>query len=290
MALTVPVRNDVPGRVAAVGRTTLLDTPPEESFDRLTRMAARLLGAPVALISLVTDDRQFFKSATGLPEPWATRREAPLAYSICRHVVETGASLVLDDIRRDPLLRSSPAVRELGWTSYAGVPLVSAEGFVLGALSVVDVVPRLWSERDVGLLHDLAASAVAEIELRTLRGGPASAPPAPAPGDLLCDAAVPMALVTMDGRWQRVNRALADLLGYPPAELVGAPADRVTHPEDRAADAEAIRLLLAGEVASFTTEKRCVTRAGDTVWVLATVTALPAARQLLFVWHEITDL
>ncbi len=63
-----------PDRLAALRRTDLLDTPPEEAFDRLTRMAARLLGTPVSLISLVADDHQFFKSATGLPEPWASHR------------------------------------------------------------------------------------------------------------------------------------------------------------------------------------------------------------------------
>ena len=284
------MRSDVPGRVAAVRRTTLLDTPPEESFDRLTRLAARLLGAPVALLSLVTDDRQFFKSATGLPEPWASRREAPLAYSICRHVVETGAPLVVDDVRRDPLLRSNLAVRELGWTAYAGVPLLSAQGFVLGTLSVVDLVPRLWSERDVGLLHDLAASAATEIELRTLRGEVSPAPdPRPETTDLFRDAAIPMGLVSADGRWVRVNQALSELLGASPAELTGTAADRVTHPEDRTADGEAQRLLLAGEVTSYTAEKRVLRRGGDTVWVLATVTALPAERQLLQAWHDVTD-
>ena len=103
MTLTAPLRTDIPGRVAAVRRTRLLDTPPEPSFDRLTRMAARLLGAPVALLSLITDERQFFKSATGLPEPWASRRAVPLAFSMCRHVVETGAALVVDaGARRRP--------------------------------------------------------------------------------------------------------------------------------------------------------------------------------------------
>jgi hypothetical protein len=72
--------------------------------------------APVALLSLITDERQFFKSATGLPDPWATRRAVPQAQSICRHVVETGAALVVDDVRRDPLLRTYPSVRDLGWT------------------------------------------------------------------------------------------------------------------------------------------------------------------------------
>ncbi|HVL18928.1 MAG TPA: GAF domain-containing protein, partial [Gemmatimonadales bacterium] len=87
----------------------LLDSPAEEGFDRLTRMAARLLGAPIALITVITDDRQFFKSATGLPEPWASRRAAPLSHSFCRHVVSSGEPLVVEDARRHPLLRANPA-------------------------------------------------------------------------------------------------------------------------------------------------------------------------------------
>lgn len=164
----MPVSADAHERLAAVTRTALLDTPPEEAFDRLTRMAARLLGAPVSLITLVTEDRQFFKSATGLPEPWATRRGSPLTHSFCRHVAVSGEALVVEDTRRHPLLRANPAVRELGWIAYAGVPLVTRQGQVVGAFSVVDGMPRLWSERDVALLRDLAACAASEIELRLL--------------------------------------------------------------------------------------------------------------------------
>jgi hypothetical protein len=72
-----------PDRLAALRRTGLLETPPEEAFDRLTRMAARLLGTPVSLISLVAEDHQFFKSAIGLPEPWASRRVAAISFSFC---------------------------------------------------------------------------------------------------------------------------------------------------------------------------------------------------------------
>jgi PAS domain S-box-containing protein len=298
VSLQTPSRTDAPDRLAAVRGTALLDTPPEESFDRLTRMAARLLGAPVALISLVTDDRQFFKSATGLPEPWATRRGAPLAYSICRHVVESGAPLVVDDVRRHPLLRSNPAARELGWIAYAGVPLVTGQGFVIGALSVIDAAPRLWSERDVALLRDLAASAVSEIELHSLRSR-APAGPAPRSGNGSAappagfDAAgIPMGVVSADGRWIRVNRALVEFLGYPEKELVGAPAERITHPADRDADREALALLLAGECDSYSGEKRCLKHSAEVAWVLATVTAVTNAgrpRQLLVGFQDITD-
>ena len=79
--------------------------------------------------------------------------------------------LIPEDVEEafDRRTRAGLAARELGWIAYAGVPLVTDQGYVVGALSVMDTMPRLWSERDVGLLQDLAASAVAEIELRGLR-------------------------------------------------------------------------------------------------------------------------
>ena len=259
-----------PDRLAALRQTALLDTPPEEGFDRLTRMAARLLGAPTSLISLVTDERQFFKSTTGLPEPWATRRTAPLSFSFCSTVTGTGEPLVVEDARRHPLLRHSQALRELGWVSYAGVPLVSREGHVLGSFCVVDRTPRLWSERDIALLQDLAASAVTEIELRRemAQRGQAELGRRDNEEQLYSTfehAGVGMALLSLDGRWIRVNRALADLLGSSPEELIGFPAETRTHPEDLAAEQEAMRLLLAGESRNYTVEKRYLTSTGEVI-------------------------
>jgi GAF domain-containing protein len=132
-----------PDRVAALRRTALLDTPPEEAFDRLTRLAGRLLGTPVSLISLVAEDHQFFKSAIGLPEPWASHRNTPISFSFCGGVVSTGEPLVLEDARRHPLLRHNPVIRELGWVSYAGVPLRTRDGLVVGIFCVIDMTPLL---------------------------------------------------------------------------------------------------------------------------------------------------
>jgi len=263
----------------------LLDSPAEEGFDRLTRMAARLLGAPIALITVIGDDRQFFKSATGLPEPWASRRTAPLSHSFCRHVVSSGEPLVVEDARRHPLLRANPAVRDFGWIAYAGVPLLTGAGEVIGALSVIDTMPRLWSERDVALLTDLGACAVSEIELHALgpgrRGGhpPVTGNGGPPYLDLFAEAGLALGVASPEGRWVRVNPALRELLGYTEDELLGAPTEKLTHPDDRPAEREALRLLLAGECATYTQEKRCLDRAGETVWTLVTVTLVRDAEQ-----------
>ena len=257
-----------PARLAAVRRTALLDTPREEAFDRLTRLAARLLGTQVALISLVEDDRQFFVGATGLAEPLASSRATPISYSFCRHVVESRARLVVEDARRHPLVRTNPAIRELGWVSYAGVPLADRDGHILGALSVIDSMPRLWSERDLDLLQDLAAWAVTEIELRA-RSSRSEALP------IFEESGVAMALVALDGRCLRANKAFGDLTGTAPAGLVGRLMEGFTHEGDREADREAMRLLRAGECGSYTAEKRILNESGEPVWVLATTTRLP---------------
>jgi two-component system cell cycle sensor histidine kinase/response regulator CckA len=287
---------DAHERLAAVSRTALLDTPPEEAFDRLTRMAARLLGTPVALITLVTEDRQFFKSATGLPEPWASRRGLPLTHSFCRHVALSGEPLVVEDTRRHPLLRSNPAVRELGWIAYAGVPLLTRQGLVVGAFSVVDGLPRLWSERDVLLLKDLAACATSEIELRVLQATEALKPHGnggPRPPDVFEDTGIPMGVTSPEGRWTRLNQAICELLGYREEELLGTLAEGIIHADDRPVQREAMRLLLAGECPSYTAEHRCVRRSGDPTWGLVTVTLVADAerrpRHFVYAIQDISD-
>ncbi|HET6798306.1 MAG TPA: PAS domain S-box protein [Gemmatimonadales bacterium] len=287
-----------PDRLAALRHTTLLDTPPEEGFDRLTRMASRLLGTPVALISLVAEDRQFFKSAIGLPEPWASRRAAPISFSFCSQVVSTGEQLILEDARRHPLLRHSTAIRELGWVSYAGVPLVTRDGQTIGSFSVVDKMPRLWSERDIALLKDLAACAVTEIELRREIGRRRHAELGRRESDEQLQstfehAGVGLATISLDGRWLRVNRALSDLLHVSADDLIGYPVEARTHPDDVPADREAMRLLLAGEAQNYHIEKRFVTGSGDILWALVNVSLVPAQEgepsHLIVGIQDITD-
>ncbi|QDT17689.1 Oxygen sensor histidine kinase NreB [Alienimonas californiensis] len=154
--------------MAALAESGLLDSPPEEAFDRLTHFAVRLLDVPAAVVSLVDEHRQFFKSAVGLPEPWATRRETPLSLSFCQHVVGDGEPLVIVDARADPRVAENKAIEEFGVIAYAGMPLPDPNGHVLGAFCVIDGKPREWSEDDLAVLHSLAALAAAELRLRAM--------------------------------------------------------------------------------------------------------------------------
>ncbi len=128
-------------------------------------MAARYVNAPVALVSLVDDQRQFFKSAVGLGEPWASRRETPLSHSFCQYVTRDRAPLVVSDAREHPVLRDNLAVRDLQVIAYAGFPLVIHDE-PIGVFCVVDTRPRTWSEEELAMVADLAESVVSEIELR----------------------------------------------------------------------------------------------------------------------------
>ena len=155
-----------PARLDALERSRLLDSEPEEVFDRAARLACRLLSAPVGLVSLVTPERQFFKAQVGLDELWATQRGTPLSHSFCQYVVATRGAFVVNDASTDPLVRESPAVSELGVRAYLGVPLRETDGEVLGALCAIDTDPREWLHDDVETLQDVASCLGTEIALR----------------------------------------------------------------------------------------------------------------------------
>ena len=153
------------GRLDALRATGLLDSDISPSFDRLARLAAHVIHAPVALVSLVDADRQFFKSCLGLPEPWASRRGSPLTHSFCQHTVANREPLLVSDAREHPVLRGNLAIRDMAVIAYAGIPLIDADGHALGTLCVIDSQPRHWTTQQIGLLSDIAASVVTEITL-----------------------------------------------------------------------------------------------------------------------------
>ena len=154
-----------PARVAAVRALGLLDTPPEEVFDRMTRLAASIIGVPASFISLIDADRDFYKSHAGMPDPLATERELR-GRTLCHYTLRSGAPLALDDVADMPEFRDVPTVKSLGVRAYLGVPLRTAGGHNIGSFCAIDVAPRHWSERDISVLTELAHSAMREVELR----------------------------------------------------------------------------------------------------------------------------
>jgi signal transduction histidine kinase len=156
-------------RLLALQRSGLLDTSADRTFDRLTWLVRHVLKVPIALLSLVDADRQFFKSAIGLSEPWASRRETPLSHSFCQHVVASGAPLAVEDARAHPLVRDNLAITDLGVVAYLGMPLAQPDGHVLGSLCAIDTVPRSWTAGEVDALRDLAELAKDEMVLRRLK-------------------------------------------------------------------------------------------------------------------------
>lgn len=155
-----------PARLAVLRRTGLLDSAAEEAFDRLTRLTSKVLRVPVALVSLVDEKRQFFKSQVGLPDPWASRRETPLSHSFCKHVVNSREPLIVADARSHPLVFDNLAVEELGVIAYAGIPLTTSDGQTLGTFCAIDSEPHEWTSEEIDILKDLTGSAITEIQLR----------------------------------------------------------------------------------------------------------------------------
>ncbi len=155
-----------PQRLAALHDLLLLDSPDEPAFDRLTRMATRILNAPISTITLVDDHRQFFKSQVGVGEPWATMREMPLDYSYCQHVVANKSPLIVEDSRIHPLLADNRSTLEEGLVSYAGIPLVTSEGDAIGSFCVIDKQTRVWTDDEIDILTELSKLVMTEVELR----------------------------------------------------------------------------------------------------------------------------
>lgn len=137
----------------------ILDTIPEERYDRLTRLAKRLFGVPIALVSIVDADRQWFKSAVGVEAS-----ETPREISFCGHAILGDGIFEVPDARLDERFRDNPLVTENpNIRFYAGCPLTVPNGSKLGTLCLIDSQPRKFDESDKALLRDLAAMVEMEI-------------------------------------------------------------------------------------------------------------------------------
>lgn len=263
---------DDAARLATLRRTGLLDSPREEPYDRLTRMASTALHAPVAMMSVIDADRHWFKSGLGLPRAWDTTHTCPFTHSFCRRVVESGKPLIVPDTREDPVVRDNPSVKELHVLAYAGVPLRTLEGHVIGAFAVADHEVHAWTEGEIALLEEFSAAAMHEVEMRgALRSVARLA------GDTADDAgrddralprfraiveAMPDGVCLLqEGLFEFTNGALAAMLAYPDRELlIGTSILDLVDAPDRERVHAAMQQVLDGEAhatrCEFTARRR----------------------------------
>lgn len=192
-------------RIDALRRYDLLDTPPEESFDEIATLAARMYRTPIALVSLVDERRQWFKARVGL-----AATETPREHAFCAHAILDRDVLVVEDaatdarFSRNPLVTSAPNIR-----FYAGAPLVDGDGHALGTLCIIDREPREPGSDELRGLQVLARQVLAQMELRRTAKELASAVgTARALSKLLPMCAWCKSIRNDDGYWQEVERYL----------------------------------------------------------------------------------
>jgi anti-sigma regulatory factor (Ser/Thr protein kinase) len=156
------VQHDETARLAALREYRILDTEPERAFDDLALLASQVCGTPIALITLVDADRQWFKARTGIAATQTSR-----AVSFCSHAIEQPGLFIVHDAREDERFRDNPFVTGGPFVRfYAGAPLVTPEGHALGTLCVIDRVPRMLTDGQREALDALRRQAEAQLELR----------------------------------------------------------------------------------------------------------------------------
>ncbi|HEY2318002.1 MAG TPA: PAS domain S-box protein [Solirubrobacteraceae bacterium] len=227
-----------PARLDALRGSELMDSGPEEVFDRLTRLASKLLRAPVATMTLVDDGRQYFKSAVG-----TAVTQTALSHSFCRHVVSEAAPLVVTDARLDPRVHSNPAIEDLDVVAYCGVPLTDADGHTLGSFCAIAHAPRQWTEIEIEILTELAHNIMTELDLRAANR--ALAARERETRSIIESAHDAFIATDADFRIIDWNPAAHRLFGWSAVEAIGRPACETLLP-DLAPDCALARHLSAG--------------------------------------------
>jgi two-component system cell cycle sensor histidine kinase/response regulator CckA len=260
-----PLPPDEERRLEVLHGYGILDTGPEQVFDDITLLASHICKTPIALISLVDGDRQWFKSKVGVTESETSRDIA-----FCAHGILQAEVFVVKDAKTDERFAANPLVTgEPGVGFYAGAPLIASGGHAIGMLCVIDKVPRDLSEEQKAALQALSRQVVAQLELRRSLSVQRESDQRFAGAFEL--APIGMALVAPDGRWLQVNEALSNIVGYSGSELLARTFQSITYRDDLQRDLEHLRQLIAGETRNYQMEKRYVHKRGHLVTVLLNV-------------------
>jgi diguanylate cyclase (GGDEF)-like protein/PAS domain S-box-containing protein len=249
-------------RVAWLRECRILDTEPETEYDDITRLAAQICGVPIAAITLIDEERQWFKSVVGIDI-----RSAPREASFCAHAILESNVLIVEDAALDERFAHNPfVVNDPHIRFYAGAPLVSSEGLALGALCVVDRAPRQMTEEQKAILKVLAGQVAGRMELQRRIALQASAEENFA--SLFEHAPVGIFQTTPKGQYLRVNPALARIYGYDsPEQMIGELVDisgQLYVEDGRRSEFQEL-MAMNGSIAAFESEVR--RRDGSVIWI-----------------------
>jgi len=266
----VPV--DEAERLVALHRLGLLDTPPSPAFDGVTRLAAAALRVPVLLVSLVDQNRVWFKSRIGV-----TLREIPRPGSMCDYTVWQRQPLVVRDARadarfdKDPMVTGAPQVR-----SYLGIPLFTRDRQPVGTLCAMDSELREFGEVEVVVLSEFAKIAEDLLSSKELASKSDSVLQYAMEREKLFretfeQAPVGIVHTSLHGLILRINQRACALLGYSPAELRELSIPSITHPEDLPKNIQEFKRTLAGEIESYRLEQRLLCKNQRYTWFALSV-------------------
>ena len=256
---SVPV--DETERLVALHRLGLLDTPPSAAFDGVTRLAQAALQVPILCVSLVDQNRVWFKSRIGLGV-----RETPRRGSLCDHVVWAREALIVRDATADPRFANDPLVSGPQHVrSYLGIPLFTRDRQPMGTLCAMDTAVREFGEVEEVVLSEFAKIAEDLLSAKELA--------AKSDGvlqyamereklfrDTFEQAPVGIIHTSLHGLILRMNQRAGALLGYNPAELRELSIPSITHPEDLADNIREFKRTLAGEIESYRLEQRLLAK------------------------------
>jgi GAF domain-containing protein len=160
--MATPAPGNDAARVAALEKYAILDSEPEQAFDDLAKLASYICKTPIALVSLIDGERQWFKSKLGI-----SAAETPREVAICSTAIQQKDVFVVPDALKDERFRNNPlVVSDLHIRFYAGAPLINEEGYALGTLCVLDFVPREFSDEQKEALRTLGRLVLAQMEFR----------------------------------------------------------------------------------------------------------------------------
>ena len=287
--MKAPLPENEAARLDALQRYGILDTLPEQEFDDLSRLAALICGTPIALVSLVDADRQWFKSKVGIEES-----ETPRDTAFCAHAILQPDLMVVPDTLADERFRTNPLVTgEPHVRFYAGAPLITQEGYALGTLCVKDRVPRTLSPEQKDALKALGNLVVTQLELRRsvadLSKSFRERRLTEEELDQLFTLSLDMLCIAgFDGFFKRINPAWQKVLGIPVAELLSKPYNEFVHPDDRAkTEAEAQKIDEGEQAISFENRYRCAD--GSYRWLLWNATPSMEQKLVFAVARDITQ-